>query len=563
MKKKTEFIIYLMRIIVFTVLFILFSLPSVLAQDELSSYKQAKQLVSDGDFRQAMDLLRPYMDTDQYGEVANYATYHFARAAYENRQYELAKNSLTQLLKERKWEHQDEARYLLALCHFQQHDIGEALTEVAKLQNERVLQEAFRASYDFLKPVSTSVLIANLANYEDNKGLVMALREQLEKRSILSAGEEAVYNQIKDYKFSDEDETEFDRELNQTLEVAIILPFNYNGGSGVKRLEDNNFVFDLYKGIDYAVDEAKEKGVSLIARTFDTERKTEVVNKILQDPFFELADIIVGPIYPEESGIVAKFAEERKIPFINPLSNIDNSQSSFSYSYLFRPSVTAISAGVLDYNEKLPGKKIAVAYSGTTRDEMLAKEYIESAEKKGYQIVQNKKVSARDIRDFFDDLFEEREDYGKADQVVIFSDDPNIASPTFAVLESLSSEIPVLVMDSWLYFNFASYEMLDVQNFHFIGNNSIDVNKEEVMNFREGFYDRYHVYPDLNAHLGYEIIHLICETINSENGFDFQKNLDRKGFQHGRLTFGYNFKDSRSNNYVPILKLEEGALEVE
>ncbi|MEX2593460.1 MAG: ABC transporter substrate-binding protein [Anditalea sp.] len=552
-----------MRIFVFTLLFIIVYVPSILAQEELLDYKRAKELVSNEDFGQAMDLLRPFMDFEKYGVVANYASYHFAKAAYGNRQFELAKNSLSQILEEGNWKHQDDARYLLALCHFQQQEISEALTEIANLRDENVLKEAYRASYDFLQHISTSILIVNLPKFERNKGLVMALRNQLESRSILSAGEQTVYDQIKDYKFFDGDDDEFTRELNQTLEVAIVLPFNYNGGSGVKELGDNNFVFELYKGINFALNEAKEKGISLIIRTFDTERNRDVVNSILEDPFFKLADIIVGPIYPEESDMVAKFAESQKIPFINPLSNINDNQSDSGYSYLFRPSVKAISEGILNYNKKLPGKRIAVAYSGTTRDELLAGQYVESAKDMGFQIVQNRKVSAKDMRDFFDNLSLKIEDSVRADQIVIFSDDPNIASPTFAVLESLNPEVPVLVMDSWLYFNFASYEMFDMQNFHFIGNNTVNVNLEEVEDFRERFFDKYNVYPDLNAHLGYEIIHWITNSINSKKGFDFQKNLDRDGFQNGKLTFGYDFTNSRSNNYVPILKLEDGVLEVE
>src|SRR5690606_33873072 len=107
------------------------------------------------------------------------------------------------------------------------------------------------------------------------------------------------------------------------------------------------------------------------------------------------------------------------------------------------------------------------------------------------------------------------------------------------------------------------YEMLDVQNFHFVGNNTVSFNKEEVREFREGFFERFNVYPDLNANLGYELVRWVSRVINQKQGFDFQKNLDDRGFQEGILTFGFDFRGSKSNNYVPILRLEEGVLEVE
>lgn len=546
-------------------LFVLITFRPALAQEELAEYRQAKQMIATGNFGQAMDLLSPFLDYDKYGEVANYASYHYARAAYGSKQYNLAQNALKQLIRARDFEHNDDARYLLALSNFQQQNISDALTEIQGIQAEGVREEAYRASYEFLQHVSSSVLIVNLPNYKNNKGLVMALRNQLAKRTVLSAGEQEVYNSIKDLDFSTEDESTpaYERVVNQTLEVAVMLPFNYTGGSGVKRLDANNFVFELFQGINFAAVEAKEQGVSLIIRTFDTERKPGVVQKILEDPFFRMADVIIGPIYPEESDIVSKFAEQRKIPFVNPLSNIDDGGKDFKYSYLFRPSVETLSEGILRYNSRLPGKKIAIAYSGTSRDEKLASLYSESATKKGYQIVANRKVIGRDMRDFFDNLSVGAGGGSRVDQIVIFSDDPNIASPTFAVMESLSTNVPILVLDSWLYFNFASYEMLDIQNFHFVGNNTVNVTKEEIAEFRERFFKSYNVYPGFNAHLGYEIIYWITHVVNKERGFDFQKNLNQLAFQDGKLTFGFDFRNSNSNNFVPILRLSKGELEVE
>lgn len=554
-----------MKISLLTFVIVFASLLSVTAQESLDQYRQAKQMISTGNYGQAMDLLSPYLDHDTYGEVANYASYHYARAAYGARQYDLAQSALKQLIRARKWKHQDDAKYLLAVTQFQQQNITEALAEIDGIENEAILEEAYRASYDFLQHASTSVLIVNLPNYETNKGLVLALRNQLANRTVLSAGEQEVFDRIKSVDFSSttEEATSSKRELNQTLEVAVVLPFNYTGGSGVRNLGDNNFVFELYQGIHFAAEEARQKGLSLIIRTFDTERKPAVVQAILEDPFFQVADIIVGPIYPEEADIVASFAERNKIPFINPLSNIDDPDRKLNYSYLFRPSVKALTDGVIRYSSRLSGKRMAIAYSGTSRDEMLARQFSESASKLGYQIVENRKVAGRDMRGFFDNLSVRAGGNPRADQIVIFSDDPNVASPTFMAMESLTTEIPVLVLDSWLYFNFANYEMLDVQNFHFIGNNTVNMGKKEVNEFRDNFFKQFNVYPGLNAHLGYELMHWLSGTINQQRGFDFRKNLDQSGFQNGKLTFGFDFSNSNSNNFVPILRLDEGALEIE
>jgi hypothetical protein len=349
---------------------------------------------------------------------------------------------------------------------------------------------------------------------------MMALKEQLEKQGSLSSKEKATYERIRDIALSTGKEETVRREVDQTLDVAILLPFNYNGGSGVRSLQGNNFVLQLYQGIQMALENAKKEGLRLEVRTFDTERSPDRIKSILNDPFFTKADIILGPVYPEETEVVAAFSESYQIPYINPLSNVNDNLTNYDYSYLFRPSVRSISERVIDYCRRFNGKRVAVAYSGTTRDELLADTFSSLARRSGFQVVRSEKVTARTMRGFFDNIGLRGNDRRAVDMMVIFSDDPNVASPTFAMVESLSSSIPVIVMDSWLYFNFASYEMMEAQNFHFIGNNTVSLGRPETDDFREAYYKRFNSYPALNVFLGHELGHWVTEVINARNGFD-------------------------------------------
>jgi ABC-type branched-subunit amino acid transport system substrate-binding protein len=319
----------------------------------------------------------------------------------------------------------------------------------------------------------------------------------------------------------------------------------------------------LYQGIKLALDQAKSNGVKLNFKTFDTERSDAKVRGILEDDFLSNADIIIGPLYPEETALVASFAQQRQIPQINPLSNIDENVKGFEYSYLFRPSIQAISQNVLDYCRKFEGKRVAIAYSGTSRDELLAATFVDMARISGLQIVKNQKVTTRDMQGFFESLELGKGKSQTADLMVIFSDDPNIASPTFGLVESLGAGLPVVVMESWLYFDFANYDMMETQNFHFVGNNTVDFNNELLDDFRNDYMNHYKINPSSFAYMGFELADFVTKVINEEKGFDFQKNLDRRSFIKGNLTFGFNFSRVRFNNYVPILSLEDGVLTIE
>lgn len=522
---------------------------NVVAQDNLANYKRAQTLLGYGNYSEAMGLLEPYMDEKAFGNLSRYATFNYALAAYQSGQYELAQNSILTIKDKRGWSTNDDARYILALTYFQDNKFEEALKEVAQIKDPKVKEQAENASFNFLKNASLSFLVNNLKSFRDNKGYTLALRDKLESEKVMSADHMALYNDIVDK------DAEKRSKNPKSLDVAVILPFNYTGGSGVKSLKANNFVFELYQGIQHAVKELQDQGLSVNLKTFDSERDTEKLQKILSDSFMMQADVIIGPIYPEESEIVMSFAERSSIPFINPLSNVDDKISGMKHAYLFRPSVESLADGIMDYARKnITGKNLSIAYSSATRDEMLAQTLAEKAKDFGYTIVENKKVSAKEIINFMDNIKGKNND----NFAVLLVDDPNIAAPALGYMESQSIQMPIMVMDSWLYFNFANFEMLESQNLHFIGNNSLDLEDKKLTKFREDFNEQFVAYPSFNASQGYDLMHWIANTINPKDGFDFRKNLDKKGMQNGQISYGWDFTNSNSNKNVPITRINGG-----
>jgi hypothetical protein len=528
------------------------------SQDNLADYKRAQTIIGYGNYVDAMKLLRPYMDEGAFGELALYAQYHFAYSAYQNGQYELGKSVLGPLVERKNWKQADEARYLLALHFFQDKENLKALQEIEAITDPEIYKQAENATFEFLNESSVSFLVANFSKFQKNNGFMQVMKRQLEKQTVMSADERAALSQIRNQGKSTTATSSVSR--NSVLDVAVILPFNYSGGSGVHNLNASNFVFELFQGLNFATEEIRSKGTQLNIRTFDSERSADKLKKILTDPFFAQADVIIGPIYPEESELVASFSQKNGIPFINPLSNIDDKFDGQDHAFLFRPSVSSIADGIIDFARKNGvGKRLAIAYSNTSRDEALSKRLAQVASQFGFEVVVNRQVNDKNVRGFLEGINISRFGQPTVDMVVMLSDDPNVASPTFALMESLNKELPVLVMDTWLYFNFANYEMLETQNFHFISNNSVRFDKVE--NFREAFNTRFNIYPSYNAHLGYELMLWLADNLNASKGFDLRKNLNQRAFQEGKVTYGFDFRGANFNKFVPILKLERGVLE--
>ncbi len=544
---------------IFPLLILLLFFNEVYSQDQLAEYRRAKTLIEYGNYKDAMELLRPYMDESNFGALSNYAKYHFAYSAFKNNQLELVKSVLHPLLESPSFNKKDDIKYLLALAYFEEENYLSALQEIETIRDESIFSEAEKASYNYLQNVSVSFLVSNLSIFQRNSGFLWVLKEQLEKQSLMSSDEKIVYQKLRNLS-SGESIVESNKNM-QVLDIAMILPFNYSRENGVQSLNPGNFVFELYQGINFALKEFQNKGVKINVKTFDTQRDLNKLRSILLDPYFQQVDLIIGPIYPDETEIVMAFAEKSNIPFVNPLSNIDDRLGELDFAYLFRPSVSSLSNALIEYLRKnIEGKRLAIAYSNTVRDEQLAKSIAELSDRFGYVNMFDRQVSNRDINRFFDDVQLRYDSLTAADIVVILSDDPNIASSTFGFMESQNVKIPVVVLDSWLNFNFASYEMLENQNFVFLGNNTMNFTSEYLKKFRTDFFKKHLIYPSSNAHLGYELIYWIVETINPSKGFDFRKNLDQKGYHPGRISYGFDFKDSFNNRYVPILELDKGIL---
>ncbi len=504
-----------------------------------------------------MNLFREFLDESEYGNLSNYAAFHLGKAALAANQAGQAIEVL-QGLSSKNWSKSDESTYLLALAYFQNNQKVEALRAIQRIQSEEIKGLAANATFENLKNESPSFMVSNLREFKNNPGYGAAMRIVLESQTILSASERAAYYELQDYGSS------ANAVKDDVLDVVLILPFTNSAGKSVSNITETDFVFELYQGIDVAIQELKNQGTKVSLTTFDSKRDMTHLQQVLRDPVVAKADVIIGPIYPEETDLVSAFAENAKIPFIHPLSNLGERFEQMKFSYLFRPSVISLAEGIVEgLKQKQWGKRVAIGYSSSSRDEKLANLLSTRLQEEGFTILRNKKLNPGEVNGFLQELGIRPgvSDARRAvDQIILLSDDPSIAKPTFALLESVSASVPTLVMDSWLTFNFANFEMLEFPNFYFIGNNTLNFDSEVFQRFVEKFYSQYKMNPSINSSLGYELVNLLSSNMSPSKGFDLRRNLDQSVFQKGKMTWGFNFKNSNNNQYVPVFSLEAGEL---
>ena len=552
MELSSNFQSVLMRKVLLVLSFIL-STAYAVAQQPPAAYLKAKADLDAKAYGMAKDGFVAFLDETKYGVLSHYAAFHSAEAALQLKQAPQAIELLT-ALKGKAWSKSEEVTYLLALAYFQNNQLVAGLQALKGLTSEPMVSKGHRASFEYLKTTSSDFLITHLEEFKQNQGFTAALAYVLQKKASMSASERSTLNQILQSGAQG-------ILKDKVLDVVVILPFTTSGDQDISLIESTNFLLELYQGIELEVARLKEEGVAIQLHTFDSKRDLEYLNALVKDPTILAADVIVGPVYPEESALVSAFAEAQKIPFIHPLSNLGDRYEESQFSYLFRPALISLANGVVDALKKQGwGKTVAIGYSGNSRDEQLGLLLQNLLTKEGFNLVKVQKVDSKNANAFLQGLGVRRGNQPAVNQVILLSDDPALAQPVFSLMESISAEVPLLVMDSWLGFNFSNFEMLEYANFYFISNNTPKYHSEAMDDFRKLYYSKHLQFPSTNSLLGAELVHWVHTNAEFAQDFDLRPSLDKNGKQTGRLTWGFNFQNVNNNSYSPVFKLESGEL---
>lgn len=538
------------KTLLFLSLFFVISLGT--AQQAPVAYLKAKSDLDAKEYALSKNGFAPFLDVASYGVLSYYAAFHSAEAALQLTQAPQAIELLTSL-KGTDWSKSEEVTYLLALAYFQNNELVAGLQALKGLTREPFLSRGHRATFTYLLATTPNFLITNLDQFKKNEGFTASLAYNLQKKPIMTVEERGILNQLiqSGAPIAMKD---------KVLDVVVILPFTSNPGQQIGSLE-SNFVLELYQGIALQVASLKESGVAIQLHTFDSKRDLNYLNTLVKDPTVLAADVIVGPIYSDESELISAFAEAQKIPFVHPLSNLSDRFEESQYSYLFRPSLSSMANGIsMALRSEGWGANVAIGYSSSARDEQFALLLGEILAKEGFRVVKSQKIDSKNATTFLQGLGVRRGNRPTVDQVILLTDDPTIAQPVFSLMESISTKVPLVVMDSWLGFNFSNYEMLEFANFYFISNNTPKYNSEAMENFRSLFYEKHLIFPSTNAILGAELVSWVQANAEFAHDYDLRPRVDQRGFQEGQLTWGFNFQKVNNNSYSPVFKLESGEL---
>lgn len=172
------------------------------------------------------------------------------------------------------------------------------------------------------------------------------------------------------------------------MEVALFLPFylsenfekhyidsskvNDQGDKVYKKVKrspyyiydaSENFI-EFYEGVLLALNELKKSGIAVNLKVFDTQNDSMQTRKLLYENDFSQTDLIIGPVFEENSRIVSDFAHRKDIDVVSPFSKTSQGIRQNSNLIQIYPSWEVQLERFASYISRFNAKNMVLVHSG-------------------------------------------------------------------------------------------------------------------------------------------------------------------------------------------------------
>lgn len=354
--------------------------------------------------------------------------------------------------------------------------------------------------------------------------------------------------------------------------VAVLLPFF------VEELDyeacSDQFVIELYQGIQLAIEALAKEGIVINLFTFDTKRNAVVTKALLEQEAMPYMDLIIGPLYSDTIPLVTAFAQKHKINLVNPISDNAAITQGNEFAFLFQPDLETYAQRAADltlsdiYSKSMEEPFIGVFYGTEQKDVLQATLYKHRVEEQlGRNLDLFVQLSTQTIiKDFFDqagkqeeaenmespEKVEDRLDLRKLTHIYIPSQDAFLISNVISLCLKLGIKPQVIGHEQWIKKEILNVNQLKKLPILFLSPNYIDYSRPAVSAFREKFFEKNAIEPSEKSYIGYEMM-LFLGRMLARYGTFFQKEW-KNMYYSGIIFQGIFYGKYHSNQHIPVLR---------
>ena len=560
-------------------LFVLILLPAVLqAQGQtnyilVNKYKNGKDLFDLGKYKLAMEEFRQIITRSDNNPYLEYASYHFAVAAYRSGQIPVANSMFHQIeRKHAEWDKIDDVYFWLAKIDFEGGDYLSGLVHLNRIKSRTVADQARQMKIYFLAQLDDEeALNLLLSKNPYDKDIAEALADFIIGQPIMEQDRSLLEFLVNEFELNP---VKYDKgrilasNKKDSYNVAVVLPFMVENLQSESLTLGRNLVIDLYEGIKVGVEQLEKSGIKINLYAFDTKKDSLTTRQLIDKGELSTMDLIIGPLSEVANNMLSNYCFEQRINMVNPLSYNSQVMGNNPFSFLFKPSLETQAIKAAEFAvETFSNPLLKIIYGESQKDSILAYTYKSRIEVDSFKVAGIHQVSTTNAKDIIGllnagNLIDgENHDNDSLGHVFLASDDRLLMANLVAALEARGDTLPLIGTESWLQARTIEYDQIDRLGIRIISPNYIDYNHDRVARFREIYHYRTNVFPSKHAYNGYALMCFFGKMLH-ENGVYFQIAFRDMGFVEGEIYEGFNYSTGNDNQYTPLVKFVDSKLKV-
>lgn len=320
---------------------------------------------------------------------------------------------------------------------------------------------------------------------------------------------------------------------NDLAQIALLIPFNAMQADFINEHQDpklHRFI-QYYSGVNMALRKIDSLGLNVKVNSFDAEASGSSIPKLLAKEELKKADVIVGPYDREDVEAIATYGLTHEVMVVSPWLPAFTNETENPFLIQMFPGLNTHAQAIMEFiRDEMPDKKVYVV----ARDNATELNRVQLFKKIPGVMPEELLIKDKSpdlLNTNVTDLLSDDKGsifilpyYSKSDETFVNSFLRKLHADT------TTREAIVFGLPQWTGYTNLNPNYMESLNVHLSTSSFLDVSDPEYQDFKTRFFYRYHVMPDLNAFLGYDLMMWLARQLTAYGQEGLIGNMDGNSY---------------------------------
>jgi ABC-type branched-subunit amino acid transport system substrate-binding protein len=299
-----------------------------------------------------------------------------------------------------------------------------------------------------------------------------------------------------------------------SFQISLLMPFSLSTEEEGDNFDGKiNRFLQYYGGVQLAMSEVDSAGYKIALHTYDVDGTLAQTQSTLNDPSIKNSDVIVGPYDKEEIEAVASYGLKNETMVVSPWLPAFNVAEENPFFIQVNPGLSSHAEAIMSFiAANWPNKKVFLVARDNTSEINRLNLFKKSNQLNTEDLIikdDSPELARTDLQQLLRDegtIFI-LPYYAKADEGFVNSFLRKLHA------DKELKEVMVFGMPQWLSFSNLNPNYMESLSVHISVSTYIDPDHPQYDAFKQKYFNRFHVIPDLQAYLGYDLIKWLSTTL--------------------------------------------------